>query len=93
MTILFRKGETPPADAALRAVFKPHIAAFFTAAYSTAACSQEAFGQLCSLLDLWSNREVMDVGTVIGTRARMLDVVCSPGRSMMVPIALALESK
>ena len=58
-------------------MFRPHIAAFFSAAYSAGACSQEAFGQLCSLLDLWSSRGVMDVATVAGARARMLDAVCA----------------
>ena len=77
VVVLCSKGETPPSDGELLAVFKPHIPAFFIAAYRTAACSQDAFGQLCGLLDLWSSRGVMDVATVAGVRARMLDVVCS----------------
>lgn len=70
------QGEQPPQQPDVAAVFKPMLPDLFTAAYRTAACSQEAFTQLTGLLDLWSSRGIFNLATSATVRARMLDVVC-----------------
>jgi hypothetical protein len=56
-------------------VFRELVPAFFVAAYRTSRCSADAFSQLCSLLDLWKNREVYDATLVENVKAQMLAVV------------------
>jgi hypothetical protein len=73
--VLCSRSEGPVAEAQLSALFKPRLAELFSAAFRTAARSQDAFAQLCSLLDLWSSRGVFNLATAATVRARMLDVV------------------
>jgi hypothetical protein len=72
-------------DSALAEVFKATLSPIFVGAYRTAQRSQEAFTQLCGLLDLWSSRQIYHLGTTASVRAHMLDAVrisalVTPGR-------------
>jgi hypothetical protein len=56
-------------------VFRDLVPDFFVTAYCTSRCAADAFAQLCSLLDLWKNREVYDSAMVENVKTQMLAVV------------------
>jgi hypothetical protein len=76
MACRLQEGQT--VNMQMAAVFQGLLSPFFTHAYRTSMCSAEAHSQLCSLLDLWTQRGIYPAAVTEGIKAELLAVVCHP---------------